>query len=61
MRDLQPRRVGRLTALGLIATGCVMLFIAFSGPDEPQRTIAVTVPAGSTFDSVLDVNRSSTR
>ncbi len=50
MRDLQ----GRLTALGLIATGCVILGVAFYGTDEPQRTIEVTVPAGSTFDSILD-------
>ena len=54
MRDLQPRPTGRLTALGLIATGCVILGVAFCGTDEPQRTIEVTVPAGSTFDSILD-------
>ncbi|MCH8810433.1 MAG: endolytic transglycosylase MltG [Gemmatimonadetes bacterium] len=54
MRDLQPPPVGRRTALGIIATGGVMLGLVFSGPDEPQRTIEVTVPAGSTFDSVLD-------
>ena len=54
MRDLQPRPTGRLTALGLIATGCVILGVASCGTDEPQRTIEVTVPAGSTFDSILD-------
>ena len=54
LRDLQPRKTGRLAALGLIATGCVTLGVACYGTDEPQRTIEVTVPAGSTFDSVLD-------
>ena len=54
MRDLQPRPLGRLTALGLIAAGCAVLAIVAFGPNDPPQSIEVTVPAGATFDSVLD-------
>ena len=54
MRDLELQRFARLTTLGLIASSCAMLGIVACGSDEPGETIEVTVPAGATFDSVLD-------
>ena len=54
MRDSQRRPSGRLTALAFIASSCAALGITACSSDEPSRMIEVTVPAGSTFDSVLD-------
>ena len=54
MRDLQRRPSARFTALGFIASSCAALGIAACSSDEPPRMIEVTVPAGTTFDSVLD-------
>ena len=54
MRDLQRRPSARLTALAFIASSCAALGVAACSSDQPSRMIEVTVPAGSTFDSVLD-------
>ena len=43
-----------LTTLGFIASGWAVLGLAACGSEGPHRTIEVTVPAGTTFDSVLD-------
>jgi len=43
-----------LITLGLVTSGWAVLGIAACGSEDPARTIEVTVPAGATFDSVLD-------
>ena len=54
MRDLQRPPPARLTALGFITSSFVALGIAACSADAPSRMIEVTVPAGTSFDSVLD-------
>ena len=53
MRTVQKRRPSALlTTIALIASGCVALGMAACGSEDAPRTIEVTVPAGTTFDSV---------
>ncbi len=55
MRAAQRRRPSvLLTTIALIASGCAVLGMAACGSEDAPRTIEVTVPAGTTFDSVLD-------
>ena len=54
MRARQPRSSALPITLGLIAASCAALGIAACGTDEPAQAIQVTVPTGTTFDSVLD-------
>jgi UPF0755 protein len=54
MRAERPRSSTLATTLGLIAASCAALGIAACGSDEPAQSIQVTVPTGTTFDSVLD-------
>ncbi len=54
MSARRARSSAPLTALGLIASCCTVLGMAACVTDEPTRMIEVTVPAGTTFDSVLD-------
>jgi len=42
------------TTLGLIAASCAALGLAACRTEEPAQAIEVTVPTGTTFDSVLD-------
>ena len=55
MRVAQRRRPSvLLTTIALIASGCAVLGMAACGSEDAPRTIEVSVPAGTTFDSVLD-------
>ena len=54
MRARRPRSSALFTTLGLIAASCAGLGIAACGADEPAQAIEVTVPTGTTFDSVLE-------
>ncbi len=55
MRAVQKRRPSALlTTIALIASCCAVLGMAGCGPENAAGTIEVTVPAGTTFDSVLD-------
>ena len=55
MRAAQRRRPSvLLTTIALIASGCAVLGMAACGSEDAPRTIEVSVPAGTTFDSVLD-------
>ena len=54
MTDSKRRPSAHLIALGLIASSCAALGIAACGSDEPLQMIEITVPPGTTFDSVLD-------
>jgi UPF0755 protein len=54
MKALQAGSSVLPTSLGLIATSCATLGMAACGMDEQVHPIEVTVPAGTTFDSVLD-------
>jgi UPF0755 protein len=55
MRRVQERRPATfLTTIALIASGSLVLGMAACGTADAPRTIEVTVPAGATFDSVLD-------
>ena len=55
MRAVQKRRPSALlTTIALIASGCAVLGMAACDSEDPPRTIEVTVPTGTTFDSVLD-------
>ncbi len=55
MRALQKRRQSALlTTTALIASGCAVLGMAACGSEEATRTVQVTVPTGTMFDSVLD-------
>ena len=55
MRTAQKRRPpSLLTTIALIASGCAVLAVAACGSEDAPRTIEVTVPAGTTFDAVLD-------
>jgi UPF0755 protein len=54
MRARRPRSSALSTILGLIAASCAALGIAACGTDEPAQAIEVTVPTGTTLDSVLD-------
>ena len=55
MRAVQKRRLSALlTTIALIASGCAVLGMAACGSEDASGTIEVTVPAGTTFDSVLD-------
>ena len=49
-----PRPSVLPTTLGLIAASCAAVGMTACGADEPNQAIEVTVPAGTTFDSVLD-------
>lgn len=54
MRSQHPQRSGFLTTLGLIASAAATVGTAGCGSSPPGPPIEVTVPAGATFDSVLD-------
>ena len=55
MRAAQKRRPSAvLTTIALIASCCAVLGMAGCGSENAAGTIDVTVPAGTTFDSVLD-------
>ena len=54
MRARQSRSSALATILGFIVASCAALGIAACGSDEPAQSIQVTVPTGTTFDSVLD-------
>ena len=54
MKALQAGSSALPTSLGLIAASCAALGMAACGTNEPVHAIEVTVPAGTTFDSVLD-------
>ena len=55
MRAVQKRRPSApLTTIALIASCCAVLGMAGCGSENAPGTIEVTVPAGATFDSVLD-------
>ena len=55
MRALRRRRPSALlTAATLVVAGCAVLGMAACGSVDAPRAIEVTVPAGTTFDSVLD-------
>ena len=55
MRAVQmPRPAALLTKVAVIASGCAVLGMAACGSADAPRTIEVTVPVGTTFDSVLD-------
>ena len=55
MRALRKRPpCALLTTATLIVAGCAVLGMAACGSVDAPRTIEVTVPAGTTFDSVLD-------
>ncbi len=54
MKACQPRPPALLATLGLIASSVAALGVTACGPDESGQTIEVTVPAGASFDTVLD-------
>ncbi len=55
MRAVHEQRPATLlTTIAVIASGCAVLGMAACGSADAPRTIEVTVPAGATFDSVLD-------
>ena len=55
MRGVQKRPPSALlTTVALLASGCAVLAVAACGSGDTPRSIEVTVPAGATFDSVLD-------
>lgn len=50
----RPLPSGALTTLGLIASSCAVLALSACGSEKIREPVEVTVPAGATFDSVLD-------
>lgn len=56
MRAVRTRRLFTfLRTIALFASGCAVLGMAACGSEgAPPQTIEVTVPAGATFDAVLD-------
>jgi len=49
-----PGLAALLTKIAVIASGCAVLGMAACGSVDAPQTIEVTVPVGTTFDSVLD-------
>jgi UPF0755 protein len=54
MRAIRPRRSAVFSALGLLALGGVILGLSTLGSEETGPALEVTVPAGATFNSVVD-------
>ena len=54
MMGRQPPYSALPTALALVAVSCTALGMAACGREELAQAIEVTVPAGASFDSVLD-------
>jgi UPF0755 protein len=54
MRARRPRSSALPTTLGLVVASYAALGMAACGTHEPAQAIEVTVPTGTTFNSVLD-------